>query len=564
MLSRTPARSEDPLLGHFDAALFAGPMLLIGADNTAVGVVDHHAAAAAEVAAGRAMTWAAQVRPGVVALDVDLDRAALAALVLDDLTGWCRRRGLWHTSRPSGGGPGRHHLVVVAGPHESDLLDQIAAWRAQLHVGRQALDVRAAIRPLSAPHRSGRATAAAPVNAGDLAAITAAVRAAERRPRPSRTPPPAATSLRIVPTQRCGPFRLPATPPAAGDGSRSASEFVQTVRLANAGATADEAWQLISTIRAGKAATKGRTWWERYMWSRIRPIHADSGFNLGALVLPVMAAVRPLYSTLETRQRHTLETVLVAILERLQRAHLQPVALSERDLSLATRLSRPALRAAGERAVLLGVLARSRSARQDAAWVWELGVHALPASSLNGPSILTPRPSHWLHASPAGSATTLIDHHLDTGPALGSTRQRELHTTRLTALRQLGVLGAPHLPTRSTAAGRWRAHLAAVTAERDAFYAGLRDARASRQAPYHRRILARRRRQLDWWARLSPAEQEARRTARREYVATLSPHARHQHLRRLRSQGQLLHHLTIQYPPDPTLPIPVLVPNPVL
>ena len=35
-----------------------------------------------------------------VFVDVDLQRATLAALVLEDLTGWCRRRGLWHVSRP--------------------------------------------------------------------------------------------------------------------------------------------------------------------------------------------------------------------------------------------------------------------------------------------------------------------------------------------------------------------------------------------------------------------------------------------------------------------------------
>lgn len=115
MLSRTPVRPIDPVLGRVDAALFTGPMLLIGPDNAAVGIVDGHEAAALAIARGHGTTWAAQVRPGVIALDVDLAHAGLAELVLDDLIGWCRRRGLWHVTRPSGGGPGRHHLVVVPG-----------------------------------------------------------------------------------------------------------------------------------------------------------------------------------------------------------------------------------------------------------------------------------------------------------------------------------------------------------------------------------------------------------------------------------------------------------------
>ena len=71
MLSRTPVRPIDPVLGRVDAALFTGPMLLIGPDNAAVGIVDGHEAAALAIARGHGTTWAAQVRPGVIALDVE-------------------------------------------------------------------------------------------------------------------------------------------------------------------------------------------------------------------------------------------------------------------------------------------------------------------------------------------------------------------------------------------------------------------------------------------------------------------------------------------------------------
>lgn len=563
MLPRAPARPTDPLLGRVDAALFTGPMLLIGPDNGAVGVVDDHEGAAAAIASGHGTTWAAQVRPGVVALDIDLAHAGLAELVLDDLTRWCRRRDLWHTTRPSGGGPGRHHLLVVAGHHEGVLLDAIEAWRSQLKVSRQALDVRAAIRPLSAPHRSGRATPAPQLADGDLATLTAALSAVPARPRPARRPSAEASPLRIVPTARSGPFQLPQPSTAAGDGSRSAAEFVQTVRLANAGATADQAWSLISAIEGGKSARRGRGWWDRFVWSKVRSPEAVKSLDFGALILPVIAAVRPAYAGLDTRCRHSLETVLVAILERLHRSQRRPVPLSERDLALATGLSRPTLRAAGERAVQRGILTRTRSARQDAAWTWGLGERAANAS-LTCPSILTPRPSRWLHSCPAGSATLLLDDllHVPSGTA-SSTRQQNLHAAQLGALHEHHVLGgAGSQPTTSAIA--WHRHLAQVSAERDQFYAGLRDARARVQASYHRRILARRQRQVDWWASLHPSEQAARRQSCRITLAQLDPAARQAHISRIRDQRQLVQRLARQHchsPAQSILPIPRGVPG---
>ncbi len=565
MLPRTSVRPTDPVLGAVDAALFTGPMLLIGPDNAAVGIVDGHEAATLAIARGHGTTWAAQVRPGVVALDVDLDHAGLAALVLDDLLGWCRRRGLWHVTRPSGGGPGRHHLVVIPGHHESGLLDAIEAWRSQLKVPRQALDVRAAIRPLSAPHRSGRPTPAPSVSDGDLAALGAALPASPKRVTVARPAALVAGPLRIVPTERSLPFQLPQAPFRAGDGSRSAAEFVQTVRLANSGATADQAWALISGIVGGKSARCGRSWWDRYVWSRVRAPEAVSGLDLSALVLPVIAVSRPLYAALDTRSRHSLETVLMAILERLDRSARRPVPLSERDLALATGLSRPTIRAAGVRAVDLGILTRTRHPRQDAAWVWALGERA-GAASLTYPSILTPRPSRWLHGCPAGSATTLLDLHLDTSRATApSSRQAAFRTAQLDALHAHHVLGDAGPVPLSTRDG-WHAQLAQVTAERDQFYAGLRDARATRQAPYHHRILARRQRQLAWWHGLSRTEQDARRAECRDRLAQLDPHARHAHIARLRDQRQLVQRLSREHPPEAAqtaLPIPMVVPNPV-
>lgn len=565
MLSRTPVRPIDPVLGRVDAALFTGPMLLIGPDNAAVGIVDGHEAAALAIARGHGTTWAAQVRPGVIALDVDLAHAGLAELVLDDLIGWCRRRGLWHVTRPSGGGPGRHHLVVVPGHHEAALLDAIDAWRSQLKVSRQALDVRAAIRPLSAPHRTGRRAPAPLLADNDLDALRAALQTVPRRSVALRPSASLAGPLRIVPTERSGPFQLPQAPECAGDGSRSAAEFVQTLRLANAGATADQAWALISAISGGKSARRGRSWWERYVWSRVRAPQAANGFDLSALVLPVMAASRPLYAALDTRSRHSLETVLMAILERLDRTSQRPVPLSERDLVLATGLSRPTIRAAGVRAVQLGILTRTRDARQDAAWVWALAERSATAS-LTCPSILTPRPSRWLHGCPAGSATALLDHHLAGPPGRQpSTRQAALRLAQLDALRKHHALGEPG-PTPAATTDGWHARLAQVTAERDQFYAGLRAAREARQAPYHRRILARRQRQLAWWHALSPAEQDARRVTCRDRLAQLDAGARHAHIARLRDQRQLLRRLTRQHPTDAAqtaLPIPTGVLNPV-
>ncbi len=61
MLSRTPVRPIDPVLGRVDAALFTGPMLLIGPDNAAVGIVDGHEAAALAIARGHGGDLGSQV-----------------------------------------------------------------------------------------------------------------------------------------------------------------------------------------------------------------------------------------------------------------------------------------------------------------------------------------------------------------------------------------------------------------------------------------------------------------------------------------------------------------------
>ncbi len=439
-------------------------------------------------------------------LDVDLAPAGLAELILDDLIGWCRAAAsLWHVT-PTRWWWARPPPPGCCSGIQGALLDAIDALA--LSGARSPARRSTSGRPSG---RSARHTApdAAP-RPPCLLTTTWTHSARLYRPfrgvpspsaRPPRWPGLSESFLEVIRA-----FSCPGRPNVPGDGSRSGRRFVQTSRLANAGATADQAWALISAISGGKSARRGRSWWERYVWSRVRAPQAANGFDLSALVLPVMAASRPLYAALDTRSRHSLETVLMAILERLDRTSQRPVPLSERDLVLATGLSRPTIRAAGVRAVQLGILTRTRDARQDAAWVWALAERSATAS-LTCPSILTPRPSRWLHGCPAGSATALLDHHLAGPPGRQpSTRQAALRSAQLDALRKHHALpGVPRpRPTAATTDG-WHARLAQVTAERDQFYAGIRAAREARQAPYHRRILARRQRPARLVARAEPS-----------------------------------------------------------
>src|SRR3954464_11065405 len=81
--------------------------------DVAPGTLDQ---ALALVGTGRVAIVVGQLRPEVAGGDIDAP-AGLGGLAADALRDWCAARGLWHLLRPSGGGPGRAHLIVVPGVH---------------------------------------------------------------------------------------------------------------------------------------------------------------------------------------------------------------------------------------------------------------------------------------------------------------------------------------------------------------------------------------------------------------------------------------------------------------
>ena len=148
-----PAR----VLARVDDLLFAStePVLLIDQTNRSAGHVADLAAARRAVERGRAATYAAQLHPSVIGLDIDVDDPRLSAYLVEELTGWADRRGLWHLGRASGGGPGRRHLFIAAADKTADqLVELVKLLRSERRIKARQLDIRTVIRPLSAPHRS--------------------------------------------------------------------------------------------------------------------------------------------------------------------------------------------------------------------------------------------------------------------------------------------------------------------------------------------------------------------------------------------------------------------------
>lgn len=108
------------------------------------------------VAAGTAHAFMGRLRPGVVAVDVDVpDHVGYA--ITDLMCAWLDQLDRPYLIRPSGGSDGRAHIITIPGEH----LDALTAYRDQLAqsfgVAAAKIDVRSghrALRALSSPHRT--------------------------------------------------------------------------------------------------------------------------------------------------------------------------------------------------------------------------------------------------------------------------------------------------------------------------------------------------------------------------------------------------------------------------
>ena len=103
------------------------------------------------VGRGAGASFFGRLRPGVRVVDVDMVRGEGPAM---EIVAWCVERNLWHLVRASGQ-PGHRHVFVVVGDRQDELERFAEQLRCAYGVSRPRIDVRDAVRPLCAPHRSG-------------------------------------------------------------------------------------------------------------------------------------------------------------------------------------------------------------------------------------------------------------------------------------------------------------------------------------------------------------------------------------------------------------------------
>lgn len=362
------------------------------------------ASASAVTPGGRRLTFAGRLRAEVVAVDVDVDGVVGDAIV-EHLVSWCLEHRLWHLVRPSGGSGGRAHVFIVPAGLVEDLEAYTRQLRADYRTTGMAVDVRGgrhpqkALRPLSAPHRSGKTTR--PL--GPLTRLLAELRQVLPTP-PSPAEPrrsqrahrgsrgreghrPALSGtkrggrqslqdgLALVPTRR-GRRELPqpwaaylgagkAAPVATSD--RSEVELRATAVLLRCGLDAANAWTAIADSPANvmvKAKARGPDWWTRHVWNAA--VRTEQQYRAGHVpasrpaeepqapvnalenvvdreTLTAVAAARAALTVLQwritARRRPAVLLVAHTLLDRMAREGTTTVPCPLRNLLLDTGLS---------------------------------------------------------------------------------------------------------------------------------------------------------------------------------------------------------------------------------
>ena len=416
-----------------------------------------------------------------------------------DLVAWCAERGLWHVVRDSGQ-PGHRHVFVVIGDQLAALERFAEEIRVAYGVSRPRIDVRDAVRPLCAPHRSG-ATPPLPRLTRARRTLASSLRGLPPAPDvlPRRTPPPGTTPVPLVPpaaVRRPLPRAwaaylaegvLPEQVSRWSDQSRSAVEATVTFHMVVAGWSAEQSWLAIGTshrFAMGKARTRGRAWWTAHVWNRAvtdaaaqpnptpgqRAQRAAGDPDTGQVANDVTTAVRGLQAAFLVAwdrygrdRRHTLRFVLDTVYERMVRAGSATVPCPERDLVIDTGLtSRRVLREALAQLHDDGwlVLHRSFDPTQDdpgtrshhASLPDPRTAHPTPVGLPSPPSSFTPLPAgvratlgpelwHTWHSLPPDSPTRPDGLPAALGLPTGSTPSRDQVSTLLSRLQRLAVLG---------------------------------------------------------------------------------------------------------------------------
>lgn len=449
-----------------------------------------------------------RLRPGVVAVDVDV---AHGQLIVGELVNWCVERGLWHVVRQSGR-PGHAHVIVVVGDQAGELEAFAATVRAAHGVHRtDAVQVRTALRPLSAPHRHGLPTSPPKRLRTLVRSLPAALRAldpattsATRHASSRSAPPPLAAHTpmprprRELPEAWARYLREGTTPPQVrgwADQSRSIVESCCSWWMLRCGWSVDEAWTAIATAHPRamvrtRERRRGRAWWVRHVWNpkaadmsrdvlagppvpRQAPVRREVDSEVGRRVAEVRAAFLGMWTTRWGRdERHTIRFVVDWCLDRMLREDRATVPCPQRDLVADRGLSRPAIGQALTHLHQAGLLVYQRSFLPGSSNPDRMSHHvSLPEESpllLHFPPCTSPPPAlpHDLQAelgsrachlwaalpddtAPGSSPTTL-------GPAAGtcspdeepSPSQVRVLLCRLHALAKVGL-------ARCDAEGRW-------------------------------------------------------------------------------------------------------------
>ncbi len=518
-----------------------------------------------------------RLRPEVRVVDVDLSGPRGDAAT-EAVSAWCRERETWHLVRPSGGGPGRHHIFVGLGAGEEgrevlvELEQHLCQLRAQMHCARPGIDLRDAVRPLSSPHRNGTTTrvyGSASTALMRLRGHTWAEQTSTGHQRRDHRRGPVAPSVplrhrtrRDLPAQWRAYLEHGVRPLIRVDAaeSRSNYEATATAALLRCGYSADEAWRAIGEAHREaftKARAQGRSWWVRAVWNPA--VRSDDAFAaqprhghdvaLEAAVTSARAALERLAWSLPTRRRPALLLVGHTVLDRVLRSRGRRVPVPERDLVLDTGLRdrktiRSALRSLNGPVGALHTETWDPTKRDSSSFEFEIPEVGVLSQS-PPPSLHTPYPSGiwsalprlchqlWRALASTESASSVGDLAglalvTDTPDADPTPRQSRTVLAALKALAEVGLAAC-------SAEGRWVAsrRVAAQFAERVATgHARLEEEIRCERQVYRARsasewslaraaaMKSQRAREVAWWNGLHPLERDRRRRRlEREFVS---------------------------------------------
>ncbi|PWJ23352.1 hypothetical protein ATK17_3846 [Branchiibius hedensis] len=521
---------------------------------------------------GRVASIVGRLRLGMSAVDVDVDGIHGHAIT-EEIARWCAQHDTWNLVRPSGPVDGRNHVFIALPPEHKQLREYIGALREKHAVAARSIDLRTAIRPLSAPHRTGPH----PQALGDLrealrtlprlaAAVPTTTNRAEApgraplKPRPRRRmdlPPEWAAYLRTGERPEIGGHDHKVKPWG------SSWEAIATAWLLRCGHDAASAWQEISGSHPsamGKAKARGRSWWIQYVWNRA--VRNDDAFEpvrqIDPAVAAAVAAARDVLDDLQwrhpARRRPSLLLVGHHILDRMERTNTLRVPVPERDLVLDTGVSdratiRQALRDLDGRLGRLDTSTFSTTKCDSSSFEFEVprlegvreilppGLHTPGPKEVRGLWSTLPRASHQLWRTLQRTSNPQTTGELCAAAAIVENRADEpsasqLRTTRaaLTALARAGLVqcdeagqwmcltSPPTVAVREEAAARHAEACERIEAERAAYRAGARsDWSVARAAA----LKANRAREKAWWDQLERSE-------RLERAASLSDRFRSQ------------------------------------